>query len=751
MVNAGTSPPVKQRPRIAFRPPCRYPSPVSHPPSPGVVARARRSLSLLRGVDEIRDPSAALSALLERLGSLDAASTSDADQLARIEWFESIARWLFADSAPGAFAARLDRLVTEMGADPARKNLPRFRDALLRLLTATSGLRLFADTGVSSEFGVAGELLERIIRRFLPAPPQPANLAEILQRLVTSAPGARRVAELAPADFRALVTLLAPADDAGGWAHVRRDMVDAVTVLAANVASIGVSADVVARLPGESTRDLPFLALVRDAEILVACLLQESDETAAQARRVLATTERCRGAVGQVVARLETRGVSLHLVYRLEQLSALLDRMESIVRILASRDAGRSRVLAPFVGALVQGVLQERSVRSVIGGAARQLSRKVVERTGEAGKQYITHTRAAWWTMLRAAAGGGALTVGTTLLKFAITAAHFAPFFYGLALSVNYAGSFLLLQWAGFKLATKQPAMFAAAIADSLLDVRKRLDPRRFVTEFAHVTRSQAATVAGNLGAAVPVALVVDAAWRLLAGHPFLDPESAAATVASLDPLGSGTIFFAAVTGVILMVSSLAGGWLENFAVYRRLPEAIARHRALTRVIGPVRAAAWADRFMHNIAGIGTSVALGVLLGMTPQIGGFFGVPLDVRHVTLSTAQLAFGLSALGPESLLTAAGGMALLGILVIGVLNFGVSFALAMLLAIRAREVSVPDAARLMGLTWREFARRPLAFLLPLRIEPAATEAAVDDATKNLAEHMARSSPEHEGREEG
>src|SRR5262245_65560126 len=103
------------------------------------------------------------------------------------------------------------------------------------------------------------------------------------------------------------------------------------------------------------------------------------------------------------------------------------------------------------------------------------------------------------------------------------------------------------------------------------------------------------------------------------------------------------------VTGVILWASSLCAGWLENWSVYRRLPEAIAEHR-IRRVIG-ARTTRWLSRvFAHNIAGFGGNVSIGLMLGLTHSIGEFVGVPLDVRHVTLSTGSLTFAvLSHAGP------------------------------------------------------------------------------------------------------
>jgi site-specific recombinase len=42
------------------------------------------------------------------------------------------------------------------------------------------------------------------------------------------------------------------------------------------------------------------------------------------------------------------------------------------------------------------------------------------------------------------------------------------------------------------------------------------------------------------------------------------------------------------------------------------------------------------------------NVSLGMMLGLVPALLGFVGLPLDVRHVTLSTGQLAAALGALG-------------------------------------------------------------------------------------------------------
>jgi site-specific recombinase len=105
------------------------------------------------------------------------------------------------------------------------------------------------------------------------------------------------------------------------------------------------------------------------------------------------------------------------------------------------------------------------------------------------------------------------------------------------------------------------------------------------------------------------------------------------------------------------------------------------------------------------------------MLGMTPVMGKFFGLPLDVRHVTLSTGALTLSVLALGPEALSTEAFWGAAAGIATIGALNFGVSFVLALAVALRARQADRSDRWRLVRSVLATYMRSPLQFFLPPR----------------------------------
>ena len=111
--------------------------------------------------------------------------------------------------------------------------------------------------------------------------------------------------------------------------------------------------------------------------------------------------------------------------------------------------------------------------------------------------------------------------------------------------------------------------------------------------------------------------------------------------------------FFAAFTGVLLWLSSLFAAWMDNWFVLHQLGPALANHRGSHRWFGPTRArhmAVWLER---NIAGLAGNISLGLMLGIIPVVAVFFGLPLDVRHVTLSTGQVTAAFAALGGEHFL--------------------------------------------------------------------------------------------------
>jgi site-specific recombinase len=211
-----------------------------------------------------------------------------------------------------------------------------------------------------------------------------------------------------------------------------------------------------------------------------------------------------------------------------------------------------------------------------------------------------------------------------------------------------------------------------------------------------------------------PVVLAVQLLSQNLFGAPLVGESDAHKVLATLTLKGPCALY-AAFTGVLLFVSSLIAGWAENWFVFHRLDSAIAWNPRIVARLGAARAQRWSRWWRANISGLAANVSLGLMLGLVPALAEFFALPLSVRHVTLSTGQLAAALGALGPSLLLQDAFWWCVAGIAAIGVLNLGVSFGLAFTVALRSRGLRVNQRARIARSLRQRVLKAPSSFLWP------------------------------------
>jgi site-specific recombinase len=677
-------------------------------------------------------PQAPTHRTLKTLQALLTELDPNAELALRSQKLEALARFLKNGPKPPALpdseptdrpqVARVRLLVRALELFPAYA--APFAGVLGSIFGEAPPLGLLSRAGIPADRGLFGETMDRLSRSILPQPLDPHDFGQLVANLFPSRRDALWLAAVPPQVALRFAAALAPERTGlpSPWAELERGAADALSLIAQRVSAVGLYDVLRERSPKLPLRTSPFFLLPRATDALLGGYFSGDRGVFANAYGdCQALVRACHDTVAAVTHNLEHTGVSVDAVYRLELITKNLERYTAILdRLAASDPPERADGVKRLLVRLLEARRKERELGEIVTNNLHLLARKIIERAGHTGEHYITSTRREYFMMLLSAGGGGVLTTGTAALKYLVAWAHFAPFVEGMLSAVNYAGSFLLMQALGFTLATKQPSMTAAALAHSMQTSASQRDLSALVSMIARITRSQLAAAIGNVGMVIPTAVVFDFVWRSKTGHSFLDEQTATYVIHSLHPTQSGTIGYAALTGVLLWLSSVGAGWLENWATYRKLPQAIAEHR-IGRWVGR-RTTAWAARvFSRSISGIGGNTVLGVLLGMTPIAGKFFGLPLDVRHVTLSAGALTLAVCSGGPATLNTPEVRAAALGIAIIGTLNFGVSFVLAISIALRAREVAIRDRLRLLASVFLTALRSPLQFMLPPRAPEA------------------------------
>jgi len=574
---------------------------------------------------------------------------------------------------------------------------------------------LLADFGFAPRTALFSELAERLRRNLLPSSPETIDATELFTLALPSAFDAQWLGALPEDPLNRLVALLSNSD--GHSTRWQKVLLDAITYCAGQILSTGFAPELRLRMSASARESQPFHALIRDVESLrveVLHGLRTPDRLQEAAQRLRERLDACRSAASSVYSHFEDNGISVGLVFRLRQLRVRILRVRELLECVLSPTPAVSA--ARLLGHLVQVGQERRSLRALLATNSSLLAAKVAERSAETGEHYITRTRAEYFSMVRNAAGGGAVMAFTTLLKFGLYALALSAFWGGFLAGINYAVSFVLIQLLHFTVATKQPAMTAPAMAAKLKEMDNLADVEEFVDKVTYLVRSQVAAVLGNVLVVFPAVLGIASAWAFATGAPAISTPNAAHVLDSLHLLGP-SLLFAAFTGVLLFASSIIAGWTENWFVLHRLDSALRYNPRITRLLGAKRAARWAHFLRGNLSGLAANISLGFMLGLVPAFAGFFGLGLDVRHVTLSAGQLGAAAASLGPDVLHHSPFWWAVASIPLLGALNVGVSFYLAFLLALRAQNVSGVERARIYAAVRTRLRSKPLSFFLPGR----------------------------------
>jgi site-specific recombinase len=632
------------------------------------------------------------------------------DLATRLDAFAELKEWSTSVS-PFPAGNGMTRLETLLALMESQSELcARFQQQVREILNEVRSVELFAEAGLHPRQGLYSEALRRLFAELLPSAREDSDLSKLVFRIYPTSQSIERLLALPDETFERLAHLLSPVNDASAWATQRQDVTQAFLLLGVHVAGIGLSPGLRARSHAGAIEESPFYRLQQATGELVR---QNGAEALLEEWRRL--VQNCRDEMQHVHQRMEDTGVSTSLVFDMGTIERAIGRMESIAEVLFVAESKKSiAAVKRLLDDVMNARRQEMSLRALIGENTGLMARKVVERSGKAGEHYIASSRSEYRAMWKASLGGGLLTVVTAAIKMHITDMHLPPFVEGMAAGTNYAVSFIVLQQLHLALATKQPSVTAAAFAGIVRNTRGRARLEKVAEFVSRISRSQLASAAGNLIAVCLGCIVFANLWVLFFSRPYLEVSSAEHVYEMLNPWGSGTVFYAALTGVILWVSALAGGWFENFATFNHLSAAITQH-PLGRKLGRERMKKLADTVEANLSGWTTSIVLGYLLGFAPEAGRFLGISLDVRHVTLSTGTLALAAASFGKQWLYRGWFIHAVVGIAVIFVMNLGVSFAIAAAVAMKAYNVSKRDQLRLLRYTVASFLRAPRRFLIP------------------------------------
>jgi len=608
------------------------------------------------------------------------------------------------------------------------------REAMLRLLSEHKPISLFLVSRHSAFAGFFTEMRRRISHKILPEAVDTSYLIDLFALFFTKTSDALWISAV-PNDIWAQLIVAMRFDNAPQslTEPCRQNLLAATQVLSYRIAALGLEPELLRNHPELEQHTSPFITQQTELnEFLspvdgIASLANQGD-----IKHILVMLNQCNSIIAKIRRNSVQVGTSIQLTFLLQGISQQISRLETLLDILDCLPSGsvltgetanaiglNSADINPKIVQLFKELVYSECHKNNLHLHWQEnmeiMALRVTENASRTGEHYITNNRHEYFALMRSAMGAGLIVAIMAMLKIFVAKHHLAPLTEALLFSLNYGLGFILIHILHFTVATKQPAMTAAAIAASIdASDSKTKEMDNLVAMIANTMRSQIIAIFGNVVFAIPTAMLI--AWGVFSvtGIHFVSAEKANQLLADIDPINSAALFYAAVAGVCLFVSGLIAGYHDNLAVYNKIPQRLRALVFLQKLLGISRLDRVARYVENNLGALAGNFYFGCLLGGMTAIGVLFGLPFDIRHIAFSSAFVGF--SAVSLDFLLSwQTITFVALGLGLIGFVNLAVSFSLALYVAMKSRKVRFKQWRLLLSNLATRLVQHPAEFVMP------------------------------------
>lgn len=613
----------------------------------------------------------------------------------------------------------IDNLKTN---EPFRKFLSKYIKAVL---IDKKFNKTFADSAILQDVDFIFELKKRIYAKLLPYQAQKDTLEFVLNQVFYLQTDANWIDKIPYNELLELYNLL---EFNSMYQSIEPrssllELMNSLNLLTQRISGRAMESDVIKMVPEFDGYESPFEAFEKELRIIEEHIKTSYNHHITiddiSYKQLMVLLHQCEEYVATAFKNSSKYGISLRVNQNLLRIRQQLERLNILLPLLAvdnSNDEKRNGIKLALL--LIKYNCYKNNVRKFIGESTQLISYEITQHTAKTGEHYITEGKREYFRMLRTAIGGGFIVGFLCIFKLLLGKVETSYFGHAFLYSMNYSLGFISIYLLGFTLATKQPAMTAAALVRAIEEGKKKDGSNtekysEFAKLFARVFRSQFIAFVGNVLMAFPVA------YLLIYAYDYIFKINIAAAkwealITDISPVHSLAIFHAAIAGVFLFLSGIISGSVANRDKHSQVYFRIQEHPLLKKSLGKKTTKKLADIYEKRWAGIISNFWFGVFMGSTGIIGLFLGLNIDIRHITFASGNLALAWYG----SHFTISNTMIFWGVLgvgLIGLANFLVSFLLSLSLAFRSRNISIFELRFVGSSIWKHFKNKPMSFFFP------------------------------------
>lgn len=609
--------------------------------------------------------------------------------------------------------------------DIYRNNLQSY---LFTLLKNKRFDKILTDADIIKDVSFIYELKQRIVSKFIPQQPDFDNLEYVLTQVFYVDYDGDWVKSIPKEQLLKLFDLIFKdiSSQNNDSVNFNQQIRYASQVLMSRITGVATEQEVIKMVPEYEEYENPFLALTAELNRFLNRIIDNNEKNIDREdidyRQLQILFNQGEDFINQAYKNTQKFGISIRVNQYLLRMHQQLNRVKDLVDMMISwKDQSNAERFTEFGVFLININYKKNNIRELLNKSTQRVAFEITQHKAKTGEHYITKGKVEYNKMLRASIGGGGIVGLMCIAKLLLSKLSLSPFGMAFVYSLNYAIGFVLIYILGYTLATKQPAMTASSFIKSLQDgqqsYKKRIRYRNFSILFARLFRSQFIAFVGNVVMAFPIALI--GIWLIdILVDINLAAEKGEKKLRDINPTTSLALFHASIAGVWLFLSGVIAGNVSNRIKHNRIPFRIQEHPILKMLIGRKQAIKIAEYHQKKYPGIVSNLMFGIFMGSTASLGYILGLNLDIRHITFASGDLALGLYGVEWQTTLNMLT-WAIIGIGLIGFLNFIVSFTLSIIVAMRSCSIPILELRHIIYSVFLYFLEKPLHFFFPLEEE--------------------------------
>lgn len=585
---------------------------------------------------------------------------------------------------------------------------------------------LIADIGIIGETGFWSEIKKRLYNKILPVQPPEESMDFILSNAFYHPKDHKWFAAIPADEWERFFTVLdfKPISEMDNDSFAVAQVLFSIELLSLRISGTAMDYSLLKMVPEYANLESPFIGLQAEIAQLVAEIKKENTHrlsSDALVKQVNILSKQCKQYLERALRNKEKYGITFFTTIKLVRLQQQLNRLDLLLDFLVLNETKGKRFdkTVRFLHEIIKFNASKNEVLKFWRTTSNLVAYQITQHSGKTGEHYITESTSEYQKMLKSAAGGGVVVGILCLFKLLYASADTSPFGHAFLYSMNYALGFMAIYLLHFTLATKQPAMTAATLAQAIKSPAKdkgkaETNYAGFADLFARLFRSQFIAFVGNVFFAFPTAMLVVILWSKLSGSMPVTETKADKLLTDINFFESKALFHAMIAGVYLFLSGLISGYFINRNIHEHISLRIRKHPFLTKFFTKTTLQKLATFYDKHIGGLSGNFYLGVFLGSTGMLGVFLGLDIDIRHITFAAGN--FGIALLGKGfsvSFFTII--MSILCIGLIGFLNFIVSFFLSLTVAMRSRNMNFYELYPIFSAIWQRFKLQKRDFFIP------------------------------------